>query len=65
MRTPEIEKEIQDKAEEFQKECHAEVDKIVALKPGVSYQDVTNVWMFRKLAELDLRIQNINKNFYH
>jgi hypothetical protein len=52
---------IQTKAEEFQDECHAIVEKIKA-NTSVTYQDATNVFIFRKLAELQFEIDELKKN---
>ena len=52
---------IQTKAEEFQDECHAIVEKIKA-NTSVAYQDATNVFIFRKLAELQFEIDELRKN---
>ena len=52
---------IQTKAEEFQDECHAIVEKIKA-NTSVAYQDATNVFIFRKLAELQFEIDALKKN---
>lgn len=46
-------------AEQFQDECHAAVSMN---EQNVSYQDATNVWMFKKLAELQHEINILNKN---
>jgi hypothetical protein len=44
---------IEDVAEQIQKECHSFVEKI----NNVSYQDATNIFMFKKLAELTLKLK--------
>jgi len=44
------------KANEFQKDCHTEVTEMMRLNKDLAYQDATNVWIFKKLAELELII---------
>ena len=48
-------------AEKFQDECHATINSIM-IEKDVSYQDATNVWMFKKLAELQHEINMLKKN---
>jgi hypothetical protein len=58
------EKKIQNIAEEFQKECHSFTKAVIeASDKPISNQDVTNVWIYRKLAELkvDLDMYNYGK----
>ena len=52
------ESEIMLIAENFQDECHATVQAIKKEK-SVYYQDATNVWMFKKLAELQNEINKL------
>lgn len=48
--------------EQFQKHCHALINIIVShRKDSYSYQDATNVWLFLKLAEFELRLREIEK----
>jgi len=42
----------------FQDECHKIVSEAMELNKKVEYQDATNAWMFMKLAELQLQINN-------
>jgi hypothetical protein len=49
--------EVLDKATEIQNECHATVGFIMDNQKNVSVQDATNVFLFRKLAELTLDIK--------
>lgn len=51
---------ILDAAKEIQEECHKTVEYIVAHTENCNHQDATNVFIFRKLAELQLQI-NQNK----
>lgn len=46
-------------ADAFQKDCHWTVERIILQKPKVTYQDATNVWMFVKLAELEIRLREL------
>lgn len=55
-----MEEEILKIAEGFQDECHAMVEKIKA-NTSAAYQDATNIWMFKKLAELQLEIDRLKK----
>ena len=56
-------KEIDDLAERFQKDCHKTVETIFEnhkfIPDAGSVQDATNVWLFRKLAELQLEINDV------
>jgi hypothetical protein len=56
----EHEKLIQEKAEEFQNECHSVVE-LIKSNTSVDYADATNVWIFRKLAEMQLEIDALKK----
>ena len=44
-------------AELFQDECHALTKEIIAQNPKCTVQDATNVWMFKKLAEFEVRLR--------
>lgn len=58
------EKNIQKLAEQYQDECHALTKEIIeSSDKDISNQDATNVWIFRKLAELkvDLDMYNYGK----
>ena len=46
-------------AERFQDECHALTKEIIEQKPKCTVQDATNVWMFKKLAEFEVRLRQI------
>jgi hypothetical protein len=48
-------------AEKLQDECHATVEAVINEK-SVNYQDATNVWIFKKLAELQHEINMLKKN---
>lgn len=45
-------------AEVFQNNCHKVVEEVLREKE-VSYQDATNVWIFHKLAEFEMRLQSL------
>lgn len=53
---------IQKRAEKLQEECHTIVEFVKENNSMMGYQDATNVWMFRKLAELELQIDELKKN---
>lgn len=44
---------------QFQIDCHVMVDKAIETSRKCSYQDITNVWIFSKLAEFELRLREI------
>jgi hypothetical protein len=45
-------------AENFQNDCHNTVNQILDEKK-VSYQDAVNVWTFKKLAEFEVRLNQL------
>jgi hypothetical protein len=47
-------------AENIQNECHKTVEAIMKETGSVSYQDATNVFLFRKLAEYELMIGRLS-----
>ena len=49
------------KAEEFQKESKAFVKTLVSEKPTLEYQDVLNTWLFLKLGEFAIKIEELEK----
>jgi len=56
-------------AESFQNECHSMVKEFSKENKKLSVQDITNVWLFKKLAEMELRIKKVEhiskfRNFY-
>lgn len=51
--------EIIDTTENFQNDCHSLVKVIIAEKPNCTVQDATNVWLFKKLAEFEVRLRQI------
>lgn len=58
----EIIQDIMGTTERFQKECHDMVEEILietkTIESG-SVQDATNVWLFKKLAEFNNRLSQI------
>ena len=46
-------------AEKLQEDCHKTVEAVLKESKKVSYQDATNVWLFNKLAEMELRLQEL------
>jgi hypothetical protein len=53
-----VEKTLQ-LAEYFQNDCHSLTKAIIAEKPNVSVQDATNVWLFKKLADFEMRLREL------
>lgn len=55
--------EVQTRAEELQKECHEQVDWVMPkLTQGTKeqrYDICVTTWTFQKLAELDIRIKQL------
>ena len=48
------------KIDEIQKECHRCVEFVKSQKPVTfNYQDATNIFLFKKLAEQEIRLQRI------
>lgn len=56
-----MEEEIKKVAVELQKGCHKMIDKLIITNPKCDHQDLTNVWMFKKLAEYEIRIKGLEK----
>lgn len=46
-------------ANEIQADCHAAVESIRSHTKGCSYADAVNVWLFRKLAALEIRLRQM------
>lgn len=46
-------------ANEIQADCHAAVEPIRSQTKGCSYADAVNVWLFRKLAALEIRLRQM------
>jgi len=56
--------ETMELAERFQKDCHQIVETIYKEmeSEGLSYQDAVNIFIFNKLAELQIQIDNLKKD---
>ena len=46
-------------AESFMNDCHALRDTLMNANNKVSHQDATNVWMYKKLAEFEIRLRKL------
>ena len=46
-------------AEQFQKDCHQVVEEVLRDEKKMSYQDATNIFLFNKLAELQIQINDL------
>lgn len=56
--------ETMDLADVIQRDCHTLVEKLMADDPQVKYMDGTCVYIFNKLAELQIRLQRIENQNY-
>lgn len=55
-------------AEKIQNDCHGSVESIMRQTYNINYQDATNVFLFRQLAELTVYVRELreeldSKNF--
>ena len=61
------ESEIRLRTEELQQECHLCTEDVFELakvdKPDLTYQDITNVFLLRKIAELQLELMELKLKF--
>lgn len=57
----EKEQELFELSDKLQKECHELIDDGIIRNPKCRHQDLTNVWMFKKLAHYELRIIELEK----
>jgi hypothetical protein len=61
------ESEIRVRTEELQQECHLCTEDVFELakvdRPDLTYQDVTNVFLLRKIAELQLELMELKLKF--
>lgn len=59
-----MEKLIQKKSDEIQKEIHAHITEFMSNNPDSlsSYQDLTNVLLMRKIAEMEVKFDELIKN---
>lgn len=53
------EEEVLKLAESLQDACHESVKTIVTRNTKISVQDATNVWLFMKLAEIELNLKSL------
>lgn len=45
-------------AEIIQKECHKFIDELIKKNPKLNYESCMNVWIFTKLAEMQMELHN-------
>lgn len=59
-----MEKLIEQKTDEIQKEIHTHITEFMAKNPDSlsSYQDLTNVLLMRKIAEMEVKYDELIKN---
>ena len=61
------ESEIRVRTEELQEECHLCTEDVFELakidKPNLTYQDVTNVFFLRKIAELQIELMELKTKY--
>ena len=55
----ELVQDLIETTERFQNECHALTREIIEQKPKCTVQDATNVWLFKKLAEFEVRLRQL------
>lgn len=58
-RLSELVQDMIETTERFQKECHDLTKEIIEQKPKCTVQDATNVWLFKKLAEFEVRLRQL------
>lgn len=46
-------------AEKFQRDCHAHNLSNINKNSNITVQDVTNVWIYKKMAEFEFRLQKM------
>jgi hypothetical protein len=49
-------------AEKLQKECHSFTNDLKKNIDSLKTQDATNVWLFKKLAEFELRLSALEES---
>lgn len=61
--TMKIRQELIDKTDAIQKECHDHINEYYPKldKRNIEYQDLVNGWTFMKLAELQLKIEKLER----
>jgi hypothetical protein len=59
IRTAEDVKEMLDNTEDNQRKCHSFVEELIKMKPGITYQDATNLWLFKTIGELQTEVRKL------
>lgn len=54
-----LNEKILSRSEELQKECHEFVRELINRIETCTVQDATNVWLFKKIAELENSIEQL------
>lgn len=57
-----ITEEIMQLAESLQSDCHKQTKELSDKSKDARYETTTNVWMFLKLAELEVRIKQLEND---
>lgn len=59
-----LEIKIDKKADEIQEEIHAYINEFMSKNPKTtaSYQDMTNILLMRKIAEMEVKFDELIKN---
>lgn len=59
-----IENKFLNKMEKLQNDCHIFTDDMMknSKSSTIQYQDITNIWLFNKLAEYELRIEELENS---
>lgn len=55
IRTAEDVKEMLDNTEDN----HSFVEELIKMKPGTTYQDATNLWLFKTIGELQTEVRKL------
>lgn len=56
-----FDKKVRTKSEMLQKSCHEFTELFLESNPEMTYQDITNVWIFKKLAEIQVQVAELQK----
>jgi hypothetical protein len=57
----EIFEQIKKIAESFQEDCHCSVKKILKLDPQMPLNSAIHAWMYKKLAEYEIRLRRLER----
>ncbi len=49
------------RAEKIQSDCHDTISQLKKAGSNAEYQDLTNAYLFKKLAEFEVRIEELTK----